>query len=79
MRECSIIIMTIMLHKLPRKHVSVTKTETSKQKIPQSLKRTSVYRAMILKLAKGMRKTKSPNVNPSEYSPFSLPWREKRH
>lgn len=40
-------------------------------------KQKSVYRAMILKLAKGMRKTKSPNINPSEYSPFSLPWREK--
>ena len=106
MRECSIIIMSIMLHELPRKHITITKTETSKQKITQSLKRTaqwriqkmnvriflhrfkkknnrtkkqkSVYRTMILNLVKGMRTTESPSVNPSEYSPLSLPWCEKK-
>lgn len=35
MRECSIIIMSIMLHELPRKHITITKTETSKQKIEE--------------------------------------------
>ena len=50
-----------------------------KKKNNRTKKQKSVYRTMILKLVKGMRKTDSASVNPSEYSPFTALVSKKRH